>query len=118
MDDKHKIKVHEPEYPLAAAEHSRRVLVSATKSFEVGDRDFSQVSITLSVTLLVDIPTKISELWCSGQVAVCLKESAFQPSSPLRHMTELQKTFASAEFDKPMLCVYTDGGPDHRTTCQ
>jgi len=47
---------------------------------------------------------------------VCLKENAFQPSSPLRHMAELYKTLILAQFDKPMLCVYADGGPDHRTT--
>jgi len=37
LDDKHKIKIGEPGYPLAAAEQGRRVLVSTTKAFEVGD---------------------------------------------------------------------------------
>jgi len=84
--------------------------VIATKSFEVG---VSKVSITPSVTLLVDIPTEISESWYFGQVAVCLKESAFQPSSPLRHIAELYNILLLAQFDKPMLCVYTDGGPHY-----
>ena len=60
LDDKHKIKVGEPGYPLAAAEHGRRVLVSSTKTLEVGDHDFSKVSIIPSVSLLVDVPNEIS----------------------------------------------------------
>ena len=95
LNDKHKIKVGEPRYPLAAAQHGRRVLVSATKSFEFGDHHFSKVSITSSGTMLVDIPTEISESWYSGQVAMCLKESAFQPSSPLRHMAKLYTCIGS-----------------------
>ncbi|XP_065883057.1 uncharacterized protein [Dysidea avara] len=116
LDDKHKIKIGEPGYPLAAAERGRRVVVSATKTFEVGDHDFSKVSVIPSVSLLVDVPADISESWYSGRVNVCLKESAFQPSSPLRHMSELHKILTQANFDKPILCIYTDGGPDHRTT--
>ena len=88
-------------------------MVSATKTFEVGDHDFSKVSVIPSVSLLVDIPAEISNSWYSGQVIVCLKESAFQSSSPLRYMCELHKILKQANFDKPMLCIYTDGGPDH-----
>ena len=47
---------------------------------------------------------------------VSLKESAFEPSFPLRHMAELYKSLVFSQFDKPMLCMYTDGGPDHRIT--
>ena len=31
-------------------------------------------------------------------------------------MAELHKTLVQVNFDKAILCVYTDGGPDHRTT--
>ena len=45
LDYKHKIKVGEPGYLLAAAERGHRVMVSATKAYEVGDHDFSKVSV-------------------------------------------------------------------------
>lgn len=34
LDDKHRIKVGEPGYPVAAAEHGRRVLVAQNETFE------------------------------------------------------------------------------------
>lgn len=37
LDDKHRIKVGEPNYPVAAAERGRRVLVRKNESFGVGD---------------------------------------------------------------------------------
>ena len=92
LDDKHKIKVGKPGYPLAAAECGHRVLVSSTKSFEVGDHDFSKVSIIPSVSHLIDIPTELAESWYTGKVIVFLKENALEPSSPLRHVAELYKT--------------------------
>lgn len=39
-----------------------------------------------------------------------------EPSSPLRHITELKDILANEELTKPLLCLYTDGGPDHRLT--
>lgn len=52
-----------------------------------------------------------------GRVFVRLKESAFEPSSPMRHMCELNQVMQS-EFtlSKPVLFIYSDGGPDHRLT--
>ena len=95
-----------------------RVLVRADTTFEVGDHDFSKFSIIPSVSLLVDIPSELSGSWYHGLVTVSLKEGAFEPSSSLRHMTELFNMLSSnGQLAKPMLCVYTDGGPDHRVTC-
>ena len=37
LDDKHRIKVGEPNYPVAAAERGRRVLVGQNETFEVGE---------------------------------------------------------------------------------
>lgn len=86
LDDKHRVKVGEPGYPLVAAERGRRVLVLADTTFEVGDHDFSKFSIIPSVSLLVDIPSELSGSWYHGLVTVSLKEGAFEPSSPLRHI--------------------------------
>ena len=40
LDDKHRIKIGEPGFPVAAAERGRRVLVTQGSSFQVGDHDF------------------------------------------------------------------------------
>ena len=52
MDDKHRIKVGEPNYPVAAAERGRRVIVAEKSVFEVGDHDFT---IIPSVSFLITI---------------------------------------------------------------
>ena len=78
LDDKHRVKVGEPRFPVAAAERGRKVLVSVGSSFQVGDHDFTKFSIIPSVQLHVDIPTDISD---SGAVHVGLKEGAFEPST-------------------------------------
>jgi hypothetical protein len=50
-------------------------------------------------------------------VHIGLKDPIFQPSSPLRHATELYHILLEEQLvEKPVLCLYTDGGPDHRCT--
>ena len=99
--------------------HGCRVLVRADTTFEMGDHDISKFSIIPSVSLLVDIPAELSGSWYHGLVTLSLKGGAFEPSSPLRHnMAELFPIMLSlnGQLDKLILCVYTDGGPDHRVT--
>ena len=43
MDDKHRIKVGEPNYPVAATDRGRRVLVSSGETFEVADHNFTKL---------------------------------------------------------------------------
>lgn len=46
-----------------------------------------------------------------------LKEGAFEPSSPHRHMTELCEVVKKENLtEKSLLFIYSDGGPDHRLT--
>jgi len=45
---------------------------------------------------------------------VMFKEGAFEPSSLLRHSAELANTIATQVIMKPILFIYSDGGPDHR----
>ena len=82
LDDKHRIKIGEPGFPVAAAERGRRVLVSMEKSFQVGDHDFTKFSVIPSVILVLDIPHTISDSWYDGKVYVGVKDAVFQPSSP------------------------------------
>lgn len=119
LDDKHAIKIGEPGLPVAAVERGKRVLVSKDVSFCVSDHDFTKAKVTPSVSLICDIPENIGESFYSGKVAVCLKETTFAPSSPLRHATELLQLLRSSGINsirKPVLLLYTDGGPDHRVT--
>lgn len=87
IDDKHRLKVGEPGFHVAAAERGRRVMVRAGITFEVRDHDFS---IIPSVVLLTDIPERIDDSWYQGQALVGFKDAAFESSSPLRHATELK----------------------------
>ena len=61
LDDKHRIKIGEPGYPVAAAERGRRVNVSMTKTLQVGDHDFTKFSAIPSVALLMNIPEQVSD---------------------------------------------------------
>lgn len=45
-----------------------------------------------------------------------LKDSVFEASSSLRHMTELHQVLESVSLNKPILFIFSDGSPDHRLT--
>ena len=60
LDDKHRIKVGEPNFPVAATERGRQVLTVAGSQFLVGDHDFTTFSLIPSVILHIDIPDDIS----------------------------------------------------------
>ena len=45
-----------------------------------------------------------------------LKDGALEASSPTHHMTELLSIVELETMSKPILFLYSDGGPDHRLT--
>ena len=106
LDDKHRIKVGDPNIPVAAAERGRCVLIAAGSQFLVADHDFTTFSIIPSVILHLAIPNDISGSWYNGEVFVGLKDGALEPSSPVRHMAELFP-IAKAE-GKPILFLYSE----------
>ena len=116
IDDKHRIKVGEPSFPVAAVERGKEVIVSLHETLTVGDHDFCKFSLIPGVVLIVDIPHDMEGSWYRGDVIIGLKEAAFEPSSPIRHMTELHNCLATRMENRHMLFVYADGGPDHRLT--
>jgi hypothetical protein len=117
LDDKHKVKVGEPGNPVAAVERGRRVIVNGQDTFVVGDHDFCKFSIVPSVTFQINIPESLDESWYRGTVHVGYKDAVHAPSSPLRHVTELLSILeAQPSHFKPIMFIYTDGGPDHRLT--
>ena len=77
----------------------------AGTTFEVGNHDFTKFSIIPSVSILINIPDKIEDPWYRGQG---YKNAAFEPSSALRHASELSKMLLSAEVSKCVLFLYSD----------
>ncbi|XP_019855518.1 PREDICTED: uncharacterized protein LOC109584280 [Amphimedon queenslandica] len=116
IDDKHRIKVGEPGFPVAAVERGREVIVSLNETYAVGDHDFTKFSVIPSVTFLVDIPESMDGSWYRGQVFIGIKDAIFEPSSPLRHATELYHCLLPHMANRFALFLYSDGGPDHRLT--
>lgn len=114
MDDKHKCKVGEPSFPVAAVERGKAVIVGVNgKKFCALDHDFTKCSVTPSVTMFCHIPEDIDGTFYSGQVYVGAKDSILEPSSANRHAAELSQILSSHGETKPVLLIYTDGGPDH-----
>lgn len=75
LDDKHKVPVGEPGYPVASVERGKRVLVGIDRALEVGDHDFTSCSLTPSVALAIDIPDSIEGSFYHGKVHVGVKDS-------------------------------------------
>ena len=114
LDDKHKVPVGDPGYPVASVDRRKKVLVSVNKPFMVGDHDFTRNSFTPSVALFIEIPESINGSFYHGQVCVGIKDSVFETSSTYRHTTELNNLLTMQNDSNPMLLLYTDGRPDHR----
>ena len=106
-DDKHHAKVGEPGNPVAAVERGKRVITTKGVKFVVSDHDFTKFSLVPSVSLVLDIPDTITGSFYRGQVYVGVKDMVFQPSTPLRHATELVYIMENEGKDLPILCLYT-----------
>ena len=112
LDDKQNIKIGEADFPVAAVDRGKE-----SSKFMVGDHDFTKAKFTPSVALVCNIPEDISESFYRGKVYVTIKDAIFQASSPKCHTAELKKLLrAASDQANPILCLYTDGGLDHRNT--
>ena len=116
IDDKHKVKIGEPDVPVASAECGRQVIVPVGSQLLAADHDFTKFSIVPSVILCTDIPEEISGSWYDGKVMVMLKEGAFEPYSAARYSAEITTIIEQEVPNLPVLFIYSDGGPDHRLT--
>jgi len=78
--------------------------------------------IVPSVAFFVGILQNSKDTFFNGQTFVTNKDKVSQPSSPLRHATEMchliQTHFSDngTSSGNPLLAVVSDGGPDHRVT--
>ena len=66
-DDKHKVPIGEPGYPLSALPRGKRVLVATNESYQVGDHNFTQINIIPIAILLNNIPNSIDDSWYHGK---------------------------------------------------
>ena len=105
LDDKHKCKVGEPGLQVAAVERGIQVIKSNNgRKYAVADHDFIKCSVIPSVTPLCQTPETIDGSFYRGDAFVGIKDAILEPSSPLRHCTELSKRGATT----PQLCCYVE----------
>ena len=68
IDDKHKVQIGETDFPVATAEHGRRVPVQSDEVFRVANHDFIKIGLIPSVVFIINfIPDKISGSWYHGK---------------------------------------------------
>lgn len=118
VDDKHHIKIGEPGYPVAAVERGKMVIVGKDVSFCVGDHDFTKFKMIPSVTCFARFLKRLESFY-DGQIMVTLKEGAFEASSPLHHAAEMKADLKLLSINtaiRPVLLLYSNGGPDHNIT--
>ncbi|GES77742.1 hypothetical protein GLOIN_2v1780244 [Rhizophagus clarus] len=117
-DDKHKIPIGE-DVAVSTGVRNRRSMVAQDSILAAADHDFTKLSLTPSVTFFISIPNDISGSFYDGQVFVSYKDTIFEPSSAIRHSAEFLNALNiqyEHQIFPPILCLYTDGGPDHRCT--
>lgn len=72
------------------------------------DHDFSGLSVTPSVKLFMDVPSgedaALPGKWYAGQVYVHIKDQALQPSTPIKHATELAAAMRAAGRSGVKVC--------------
>lgn len=73
QDNKHKIKVGGPEYPVAEVDQGRAVLVGLNEKKVVQDHEFTKFTLTPSVNFLIDIPETMDSSLYFGKVFVGFK---------------------------------------------
>lgn len=124
LDDKAINPVCEPGIPISTGVrgHNKVLAPIYGPRLVCTDLDFHVGGIVPSVTFVSKIPRHSNDSFFKGKIHVTTKDKIFQPSSPYRHATEvtriLREHYSENEVDleNPILCVMTDGGPDHRVT--
>ncbi|XP_033730726.1 uncharacterized protein LOC117320173 [Pecten maximus] len=124
LDDKAVVPVGEPGVPISTGVRGHnKVMAPATDvSLVAADHDFHIAGLVPSVTLVTDIPKNPNDSFFQGHVYVTTKDKVFEASSPFRHASEVTRILRDHHSDDqidlatPILCIMTDGGPDHRVT--
>ena len=122
VDDKATIPIGDPNGPLSTSvrPHNRGLVASISQTLAALDHDFHVAGFIPSVLFKTSIPEDARDSFYNGEVHVTVKDKIFQPSAPMRHATEntdilRQMATDGVTLNEPVLFVYSDGGPDHRT---
>ena len=90
VDDKAIVPVGEPEQPVSSnVRRLNRSLVCQDQLLVSLDHDYHTAGIVPSVMLKIDIPSDVNESFHRGQLHVSVKDKYFQPSTAMRHSTEV-----------------------------
>jgi hypothetical protein len=123
LDDKAVVPVGEPECPISTnVRPHNRAMVPVGATLSALDHDFHVHGVIPSVLFQIDIPESADDNFYHGKVHVTVKDKVFQASSAIRHCAEnvriLREEVSDNRVDsnRPILFVFTDGGPDHRST--
>ena len=118
VDDKAIVPVGEPNAPVSTGVrgHNHSLVPTEGPQVEALDHDFHLHGIVPSMAFCVDISGSANDSFYTGQPFVTSKNKVTQPSSALRHASEINNLLlphCSDEQSKPILIVASDGGPDH-----
>lgn len=124
LDDKAIVPVGEPGIPISTGVrgHNKVLTPSDGPKLVCTDHDFHIAGLVPSVAFVSRIPRNSNDSFFKGNVYITTKDKVFQPSTPHRHASELTKILReqysenSVDLKTPILCLVTDGGPDHRVT--
>ena len=118
-DDKNKIKFGEPGCPISAVTRGKKVLVAHGQVVQSADYDFAAITLVPTVVMIHDVPPTIDQSWYRGQPYIYVKITATEPSSALRNSVEIENALIKKHGTKnnipPVVIIYTDEGPEHRT---
>lgn len=116
LDDKSKVDFGEPGQAIQSGVRGKKSIIPVNSCLSALDHDQqSKGSLTPSVCLKVELPDCITGSFYRGKVCVTYKDSVFESSSPFRHAAEIEKFLSNFDI-KPVMILYSDGGPDHRLT--
>ena len=119
IDDKPKLDFGEPGLAISSGVRGEKSIVPMNHVLGALDHDVnSKGSFTPSVYLNVDIPEEENDSFYAGQVKVVIKDAVFQSSNAFRHAAEMKTVLQDIQDTdmKPVLILFSDGGPDHRLT--
>ena len=125
MDDKAIVPVGEPDRPISSGVRAHNKSLAAVNTNLVAlVHDFHICGVVPSVSFCIDIPQHPGDSFYQGNLHVSVKDKIFSPSIPLRHSTDLVSMIRMSDaysndgvnLNVPILYLYIDGGPDHRTT--
>ena len=117
-DDKKKIKIGEPKWPITEATRGKRVLIATNQLLQAADHDFLTISVMPTVMLLHHIPADVEDSWYCGIPDIYLKLHAMEPSTAVRNAKEIANVIidhygGKKELVTPISGICTDGGPEH-----